>query len=115
VGTCVAYPLATFSSGPAAIAAGVLLTGLFQSGLYPTALAFATRRYPDIPGTVTGTMSIAMTAGAALPPWWTGVIGGATSLPFALRLNYLLQLPLVAIGAALVRASCREERPTAGA
>ncbi|MCC6443400.1 MAG: MFS transporter [Armatimonadetes bacterium] len=98
VGTALAYPLAVFASVPAVIAAGVLLSGLFLAGLYPTALAYCTRLFPGIPGTVTGTMSIAMTMGGALPPWWTGKIGDGWGLASALRLNYLMVLPLVGIG-----------------
>jgi len=98
VGTTLVYPLATFGDRPLWIACGVFLSGLFLSGLYPTALAYGTRLFPAITGTITGTMSVAMTLGASLPPWWTGVIGGAWGLPVALRFNYLLVVPLVGIG-----------------
>jgi len=101
IGTTLAYPLATFGSTPFAIACGVFLSGLSLSGLYPTALACATRIFPSIPGTVTGTLSVAMTLGGSLPPWWTGAIGGAYGLAYALRFNYLLVLPLISIGLVL--------------
>jgi FHS family glucose/mannose:H+ symporter-like MFS transporter len=103
VGTSVAYPLATFSQRPVWFTSGVLLSGLFLSGLYPTALASATRLFPAIPGTVTGMLSLAMTLGGALPPWWTGVLGSAWSLSSALRFNYLLVLPLLGIGLYVLR------------
>jgi fucose permease len=102
-GTALVYPLATFGDLPLQVAAGVFLSGLFLSGLYPTALAYATRLYPNLSGTVTGTLTVAMTLGASLPPWWTGAIGESWGLPIALRLNYLLVLPLLAIGFALQR------------
>lgn len=59
--------------------------------------------YPSLLGTVTGTLSLAMTLGAALPPWWTGVVGEMRGQSFALRLNYLLVLPLLGIGLYLRR------------
>lgn len=98
VGTSVVYPLATFNNRPLGITLGVGLSGFFLSGLYPTALAYVTRLFPGIVGTVAGMMSVAMTLGGSLPPWWTGVLGGVWSLSAALRFNYLLVLPLIGIG-----------------
>jgi fucose permease len=94
VGASLTYPLAVFGGSPAWVAVGVLLAGLFQSGLYPTGLAYATRLYPGLAGTVTGTLSVGMTAGASIPPWWTGAIGSAVGLPAALQINALLLAPL---------------------
>lgn len=103
VGSAFAYPLAVFAGSPGWVAVGVLLAGLFQSGLYPTGLAYATRLFPGLPGTVTGTLSVGMTAGASIPPWWTGAIGSAAGLQTALRLNALMLAPLLAICFALAR------------
>ena len=50
-------------------------------------------------------------AGSSLPPWWTGVIGGASSLSLRLRLNALMLLPLIAIAVALLRHE--QKRPSA--
>jgi hypothetical protein len=44
-----------------------------------------------------------MTAGASIPPWWTGAIGSAAGLQTALRLNALMLAPLLAICFALAR------------
>jgi len=93
-GAVCAYPLVVFAHGPTWVALGVLLTGLFQSGLYPTGLAYATRLFPTMAGAITGTMSVAMTAGSALPPWWTGALGDAVGLATALRINGVMLLPL---------------------
>jgi len=109
VGTTLAYPIATFGAQAWWIACGVFLNGLFLSGLYPIALACATRLFPNRTGTVTGTMAVAMTLGAALPPYWTGVIGGQWGLSIALRLNYALVLFLTGISIAVLRREARRQ------
>ena len=96
-------PLVVSGGGLIWIAAGVALSGLFLSGLYPTGLAFATRRFPEIAGTVAGSMAAALTLGSMLPPWWTGVAAGARGLSFAIWLNYALVVPLIGIALYLQR------------
>lgn len=103
VGASCCYPLVTSGGRTGWIAAGVFLSGLFLSGLYPTALAYATRRFPEIAGTVAGSMAAALTLGSMLPPWWTGVVAGLRGLPFAIALNYVLVLPLIGIALHLRR------------
>jgi fucose permease len=110
-GTVLAYPMATFGRHPFWIASGVLLCGLSLSGLYPVAMAYGTRLFPAAAGTVIGTMSGALTLGSSLPPWWTGMIGGAWNLSAALRLNYLMVVPLIGIGIYLLREPGREQAP----
>jgi fucose permease len=103
VGASCSYPLVISGHGPAWVAAGVFLSGLFLAGLYPTALAYATRRFPETAGTVAGSMAAALTLGSMLPPWWTGVVAGARGLPFAIGLNYALVVPLLGIALYLHR------------
>jgi fucose permease len=55
------------------VVAGVFLTGLGFSGLFPTAIAYGARLYPEQTGTLSGTLSIVMTLGSMIPPLWTGV------------------------------------------
>ncbi|HET7559064.1 MAG TPA: MFS transporter [Limnochordia bacterium] len=94
-GTTLCYPAVVFGGLPWLVAAGVFFSGLFLSGLYPTALAIATRRFPAFAGTVVGTLSIAMTAGGMAPPWWTGLIADHSSFQWAVGLNYLMVVPLI--------------------
>jgi FHS family Na+ dependent glucose MFS transporter 1 len=103
VGASCCYPLVAFGGNPVWTAAGTFLSGLFLSGLYPTALAYATRRFPEIAGTIAGSMAAALTVGSMLPPWWTGVVAGAHGLPFAIKLNYALVVPLIGIALYLRR------------
>ncbi len=97
LGATLAYPLVTFGQRPLWVTAGMLLSGLFLSGLYPTALAYGTRLFPARAGTVAGTLSVAMTLGAMLPPWWTGALAGRWGWPLAFGINYLLVAPLTGI------------------
>jgi fucose permease len=103
VGASCFYPLVVSGGGAVWIAAGVTFSGLFLSGLYPTALAYAARWFPEIAGTVAGSMAAALTLGAMLPPWWTGVVAGARGLPYAIWLNYALVVPLIGIALHLQR------------
>ncbi|MEZ4861194.1 MAG: MFS transporter [Caldilineaceae bacterium] len=96
VGITVTYPLVLLSQ-PWLVVVGTFLTGLSLSGLFPTALAYGSRLYPEQTGTVTGTLSIAMTLGAMAPPLWTGVIAEQWGFQSALGVNYLMVLPLILI------------------
>lgn len=106
-GITVTYPLVVLGN-PAVVAVGVFLTGLSLSGLFPTALAYASRLYPEQTGTVTGTLSIAMTLGSMAPPLWTGIIADRWSFQTALGVNYLMVLPLVFIALYLGRSEVRQ-------
>ncbi|MCE7983466.1 MAG: MFS transporter [Caldilinea sp. CFX5] len=106
-GITLTYPLVVLGS-PLVVAVGVFLTGLSLSGLFPTALAYASRLYPEQTGTVTGTLSIAMTLGSMAPPLWTGIIADRWSFQAALGVNYLLVLPLVFIALYLGRSEVRQ-------
>lgn len=106
-GITLTYPLVVFGS-PLVVAIGVFLTGLSLSGLFPTALAYGSRLYPEQTGTVTGTLSIAMTLGSMAPPLWTGIIAERWSFQTALGVNYLMVLPLVFIALYLGRSEVRQ-------
>jgi FHS family glucose/mannose:H+ symporter-like MFS transporter len=103
IGITLTYPLVVLSSGPLLMAVGVFLTGLSLSGLFPTALAYGARHYPQQTGIVTGTLSVALTFGSMIPPLWTGVIAEASGLQIALGVNYLMVLPLIGIAIYLGR------------
>jgi fucose permease len=111
VGATLAYPLVTFSHYPGRIAAGVFFSGLFLSGLYPTAVAYGTRQFPAHGGAISGSMSAALTLGSMLPPWWTGIVADTRSLSFAIGLNYILVVPLLGIGWYLAQ---RDKTPASG-
>jgi fucose permease len=106
-GITLTYPLVVFGN-PLVVAIGVFLTGLSLSGLFPTALAYGSRLYPEQTGTVTGTLSIAMTLGSMAPPLWTGIIADRWSFQTALGVNYLMVLPLVFIALYLGRSEMRQ-------
>jgi len=95
-GITVTYPLVVLGN-PLWVVIGVFLTGLSLSGLFPMALAYGSRLYPEQTGTITGTLSIAMTLGSMAPPLWTAVIADQWSFQAALGFNYLLVLPLIFI------------------
>ncbi len=106
----VIYPLMLLSTDPAVLMIGVFLTGLSLSGLFPTALAYGSRLYPDKTGAVTGLLNVAMTAGAMLPPWWTGELADIWSFQTALGVNYSMAWVLIAVCVVLGRL----ERRTTG-
>jgi len=103
VGLAVTYPLVIFSTTAAPLVIGIFLTGLTLSGLFPTALAYGTRLYPQHSGAVTGILNVAMIAGAMLPPLWTGFFSDLWSFQTALGINYSMALLLLAVCVYLAR------------
>ncbi|MBV7339399.1 MFS transporter [Chloroflexi bacterium TSY] len=102
IGITLTYPLVLLENN-LVVVIGVFLTGLSLSGLFPTALAFGARLYPEQTGTMTGTLNVAMTLGSMVPPLWTGVIAERTSFQVALGVNYMMVLPLILIALYLRR------------
>ncbi len=106
----VIYPLMLLSTDPIVLMIGVFFTGLSLSGLFPTALAYGSRLYPDKSGAVTGLLNVAMTAGAMLPPWWTGELADIWSFQTALGINYSMAWILIAVCVVLGRLERRTAR-----
>ena len=106
-GITLTYPLVVLGSHPLIVGAGVFLSGLSFSGLFPTALADGARRYPAQTGIVTGTLNVALTLGSLVPPLWTGVIAGMVGLQAALSVNYGLVLLLLILARYLGRSDIR--------
>jgi len=104
------YPLVVLGN-PLWVVVGVFLTGLGLSGLFPTALAYASRRYPEQTGTVTGTLSVAMALGSMAPPLWTAVIAERWSFQVALGVNYIMVLPLIFLALYLGRSEIQPIDP----
>jgi fucose permease len=107
LGVALSYPLVVLGIHSLLVVAGVFLTGLGLSGLFPTGLAYGARLYPQQTGTVTGTLSVAMALGSMIPPLWTGVFAGLWGFQTALGINYLLVLPLIFIALYLGRVEIR--------
>ena len=107
IGITLTYPLVVLDLNPALAVAGVFLTGLGLSGLFPTAMAYGARLYPRQTGTVSGTLNVAMTIGMMLPPLWTGLIAEQWSFQVALAVNYIMVPPLVLIALYLLRIEAR--------
>lgn len=103
IGITATYPLVVFGMVPLLITVGILLTGLSLSGLFPTALAYGSRLYPEQTGTVSGVLNVAMTLGAMVPPFWTALIADRWSFQAALGVNYGMVLPLILIALYLGR------------
>ncbi len=97
IGITLTYPLVVFGRSSWLVVVGVFLTGLSLSGLFPTALAFGSQRYPHQTGTMTGMLSVAMTIGSMLPPFWTGIIADAWNFQAALGVNYSMVLLLIGV------------------
>jgi fucose permease len=112
-GVTLTYPLVVLGSHPLVVGAGVFLTGLSLSGLFPTALADGARRYAAQTGIVTGTLNVALTLGSLVPPLWTGIVAGMAGLQMALGVNYSLVLLLIILARYLGRSDSRdrETRP----
>jgi FHS family glucose/mannose:H+ symporter-like MFS transporter len=109
-GVTVTYPLVLIDLHPYLPVAGVFLSGLSFSGLFPMALAYGSRLYPEQTGTVTGTLNVAMTLGAMLPPFWTGIIAESWGLRIALGFNCIMVLPLIFLGLYLGRVEARHHK-----
>ena len=103
VGLALTYPLVIFSTTAAPLVIGIFLTGLTLSGLFPTALAYGTRLYPQHSGSVTGVLNVAMTIGTMLPPLWTAIFSDIWSFQTALGINYSMALLLLAVCLYLTR------------
>ncbi|MBX3051357.1 MAG: MFS transporter [Caldilineaceae bacterium] len=108
VGIAATYPLVVLSSSGLWVAVGIFLTGLSLSGLFPTALAYGSRLFPERSGAVAGMLNVSMTLGAMIPPVWTGVIAEAWSFQAALGVNYVMVAGLLV--AALYLRSVNEGR-----
>jgi fucose permease len=106
-GITLTYPLVVLGSHPLLVGAGVFLTGLSLSGLFPTALADGAHRYPTQTGMVSGTLNVALTLGSLVPPLWTGLIAEMAGLQVALSLNYGLVLLLIILARYLGRSNIR--------
>ena len=102
-GLALTYPLVIFSTTAAPLVIGIFLTGLTLSGLFPTALAYGTRLYPQHSGAVTGVLNVAMTIGTMLPPLWTAIFSDLWSFQTALGINYTMALLLLAVCLYLTR------------
>ncbi len=109
IGITVTYPLVVVTVNPWVVAVGVFLTGLSFSGLFPTILAYGSRLYPEQTGTLSGTLSIALTIGSMVPPLWTGVIASRWSFQAALGINYVMVLPLIFIALYLGRIEVHQQ------
>jgi fucose permease len=107
LGITLTYPLVVFGVHSLLVVVGVFLTGLSLSGLFPTAMAYGARLYPEQTGTVSGTLSMALTLGSMAPPLWTGVVADMWSFQAALGLNYVMVLPLIVIALYLGRNELR--------
>ena len=110
-GLVLTYPLVVFSTTAAPLVIGIFLTGLTLSGLFPTALAFGSRLYPQQSGAVTGILNVAMIAGAMLPPLWTGIFSDIWSFQTALGINYSMAFLLLAVCLYLARLELRARQP----
>ena len=109
-GLVITYPLVVFSTTTAPLVIGIFFTGLTLSGLFPTALAYGTRLYPQQSGAVTGLLNVAMIAGAMLPPLWTGLFSDIWSFQTALGINYSMAFLLLAVCLYLGRLELRSVR-----
>jgi len=103
IGLALTYPLVVFSTTAAPLVIGIFLTGLTLSGLFPTALAFGSRLYPQESGAVTGILNVAMIAGSMLPPLWTGLFSDIWSFQTALGINYSMAFLLLVVCLYLAR------------
>lgn len=111
VGATLTYPLVVLGLTSLLVLVGAFLIGLSFSGLFPTILAYGSRLYPEQAGTVSGTLSISLTLGSMIPPFWTGLIADSWGFQVALGVNYLLVLPLIFIALYLGRMERRAGTP----
>lgn len=114
-GITLTYPLVLLGGNPLLVTIGVFLTGLSFSGLFPTALAYGSRLYPQQTGSVAGLLSVSMTLGAMIPPWWTGLLAAWWGLTGALAFNYLLVPPLIFLALFLGRRERQAATPALAA
>lgn len=100
------YPLVLLPN-PWLVVAGVFLTGLSLSGLFPMSLAYGARLYPEQTGTFMGTLNVAMSLGAMIPPLWTGAIADVWGFQTALGVNYIMAPLLIFMAFYLSRLEIR--------
>ncbi|HHW09197.1 MAG TPA: MFS transporter [Firmicutes bacterium] len=103
-GPVAAFPLVIWGGNSLLVALGVMASGLFFSGLYPTALAYAADRRPELAGTITGTLSMAMTLGSMSVPWLTGIIAGRTGFQSGMIFIYIFVVCLLGVAVGISKA-----------
>lgn len=111
IGATLTYPLLVLGLHSLLVLIGTFLIGLSFSGLFPTILAYGSRLYPEQTGTLSGTLSVALTLGSMIPPFWTGILADLWGFQVALGVNYLLVLPLIFIAIYLSRLEKRADAP----
>ena len=111
IGIAVTYPIVIFSERTWLVIIGILLTGLSLSGLFPMIMAYGTRLYPEQSGTLSGTLNVAMTLGAMIPPLWTGFIASIWTFQGALGVNYVMVIGLLLVAPYLLRLEQLHEEP----
>ena len=104
VGITLTYPLVVLGiHSLLLVTTGVFLTGLSLSGLFPMAIAFASRLYPGQTGALSGALSVSLTIGSMVPPLWTAVFAGLWGFQIALGINFLMAPPLIVLALYLGR------------
>ncbi len=103
LGSLAFYPFAIYNTKSIFITIGIFLSGLFLSGLHPTALAYANSQFPVMSGTVTSLLSIAMSLGSMSLPWLIGLVADIKNFKVGFSIGYVSIAILVVISILLIR------------
>ncbi len=98
IGSFLSITLAVASPVSFLAAAGFAGTGLFFSGLFPTALAVGGTLFPGAMGTVSGLLVGAAALGSMVVPWFTGLLVDVMGMKLAMAANAVLLSGLAAAG-----------------
>lgn len=93
--------LAVLSSIPLLIITGFGLTGLFLSGLFPTSIAYGSRLFPEMVGTISAALISAAALGGVTIPWLIGFVSDYMGLQGGMLVNIVFALILVIVSSFL--------------
>lgn len=104
--------LVCFSGGTAPALAGIVLTGLSLSGIYPTLLGIAGSEYREHSGTVFGILFTIALAGGMLMPWLSGQLAQTFGVRWVFALASVNFLAIAALNGAVKGLRSRQSART---
>ena len=95
IGSFLAVCIAVLSNSTVFILTGFGLTGFFLAGLFPTALAYGSRVFDDMLGTISSALISTAVIGGMLIPWWMGIISEYYGLRSGMYLTIIFSIILI--------------------
>ncbi|MFW5986068.1 MAG: MFS transporter [Halanaerobiales bacterium] len=101
IGGLVSVSTAVLTGIPVLIIICFGLTGLFLSGLFPVSIAFGSRLFPEMVGTISAALIAAAALGGTVVPWFLGFVSDYLGLQGGMMVNIAVSLLLVVVASLL--------------